>query len=310
MRAHRTVPRDAWAVAAASARLQPEHALPVEALGLPILLYRRPDGSVGGWLNICAHRTAPVVQAEQRCDRFRCPYHGWVYDTDGTLVRAPYFEGDPGHQALTPVTVFEHEGLVWVNPTLAEAPPPFLAAFEAAGAPKDPGWTVHRFVRHEVKADWSVYVENYLEAYHIPFVHPGLSRDVDLDTYTVHIHDGFVTHEAKRREGAPAAGFWAWVWPLTMINAYEAGMNLERILPLGPGRCAIEYTYLFPEGTAPEALERAYAQSDEVTAEDLAIVEAVQRNLDLGLVPQGPLSPRHETAITAFRSWADREDAH
>lgn len=300
------LPRDAWSVAAASARLKLGHALPVQVAGLPVLLHRREDG-LGAWLNICPHRSAPVVQQEGRCDRFRCPYHGWTFDTAGDLVRSPHFEGDPGQQRLTPVAVHEQDGLIWVNPTLTETPPPFLDALRQAGAPEDPGWVVHRFVSHELEADWSVYVENYLEAYHIPFVHPGLARDVELASYRVHVHDGFVTHEATRRDGAPAAGFWAWIWPLTMLNVYEdGGMNLERVLPRGPGRCTIEYTYLFPAAVDAERLATALAQSDEVTAEDIAIVEAVQRNLDLGLVPQGPLSPRHESAIAAFRSWAAR----
>ncbi|MCB9669186.1 MAG: aromatic ring-hydroxylating dioxygenase subunit alpha [Alphaproteobacteria bacterium] len=299
-----TVPREAWAVAVASARLQPHVALPVEVLGLPILLYRDAHGAVRGWLNICAHRSAPVVLHEQRCDRFRCPYHGWTYGTDGRLQRTPGFGGDAGEHALTAVAVHEADGLVWVRPAgTGPGAPPFLHALRAAGAPSAAGWQVHSTSRHPLAADWSVYVENYLEAYHIPFVHPSLSRDVVLDTYRVHVHEGFVTHEVERAPNAPAAGFWAWIWPATMLNVYEGGMNLERVLPEGPGRCTIEYTYLFDPAVKPDQRERALAQSEIVTAEDVAICEAVQRNLDTGLAVQGPLSPRHEGAITAFREW-------
>jgi len=293
-------------VALASARLPAEHAVPVEVLGLPVVLYRDAQGAVSGWLNICAHRSAPVVTTPHRCDRLRCPYHGWTYDRSGSLVRTPGFDGDAGEQRLTPVSVFEREGLVWVDPSGGASPEPMLDRLRAEGAPDTTGWEVHSVEKHPLAADWSVYVENYLEAYHIPFVHPALSKDVELDTYSVHLHEGFVTHEVVPRSGVPAAGFWAWIWPTTMLNIYAGGMNLERVLPEGPGRCSIEYTYLFEPGLDPAARDRALDQSRVVTAEDVEICEAVQRNLDTGLAVQGPLSPRHETAIERFRDWCAR----
>ena len=158
----------------------------------------------------------------------------------------------------------------------------------------------HRRVQHEIACDWKVYVENYLEGYHIPWLHPGLSSDVELARYEVHPGERHVVHRVPTRGGGPNSGFWAWLWPSLALNVYGDGVSVERIVPLGGGRTRIDYAYLFREHAEVDRAATV-AMSREVTQEDVVICEAVQRGLDSGLVAHGVLSPRHEQGVGAFQ---------
>jgi choline monooxygenase len=99
-------------------------------------------------------------------------------------------------------------------------------------------------------------------------------------------------------------GFWAWLAPNVAFNVYAHGMSVERMSPTGPESMRLDYLFFFRDDsdeTEPER-EAAIAMSRQVTAEDRAICEAVQRNLAAGVYHKGRLSPRHEGGVFAFQS--------
>ncbi len=270
--------------------------------GWPLLLVRGDDGVLRAFHNVCRHRAAPLVfdGESPQCPRLVCPYHGWTYGLDGRLLRAPDFGGDPGAASLFPVHAAELRGLIFVY--LGGSPPPLPALDPLDGVP----FAAFRFdcvVRHALACDWKTYAENYLEGHHIPFLHPELAREVDVASYRVRVGDGWVAHEAATRDDGANQGRWVWLWPNVAINVYRSGMNLERVLPAGPGRCVVEYTYLFAEDTSAEERERTRAMSERVTLEDQRMVEAIQRNLAAGIYQTGRLSPKHEAGVAAFQRW-------
>jgi choline monooxygenase len=156
--------------------------------------------------------------------------------------------------------------------------------------------------QHHIRCNWKTYVENYLEGYHVPLVHPALDAEIDAAQYKVTM-DGLVAlHEAPLRNPTPVyEGLWAWMWPNLGINVYGVGLMVERMCPLGPGETRLDYIYLMPRGVAvaPETM----TMSDVVTAEDREVVEEVQLNLDAGVYESGRLSLRHEGAVAAFQSF-------
>ena len=89
------------------------------------------------------------------------------------------------------------------------------------------------------------------------------------------------------------SGLWAWMWPCHGVNIYKDGLMMERMWPVGHDRTVLDYLYFFPEGVSEADKERPMASSGLITAEDIKIVEAVQRNLDAGIYATGRLSPRH-----------------
>ena len=89
---------------------------------------------------------------------------------------------------------------------------------------------------HMLACQWKTYVENYLEGYHIPLVHPELSAAIDVASYAVEVEDPAVFHHAQPNDGASVDGLWGFLWPNLAINTYADGVMLERVVPMGPAR--------------------------------------------------------------------------
>ena len=156
---------------------------------------------------------------------------------------------------------------------------------------------------HHIACNWKTYGDNYLEGYHIPLVHPALSRAIDPSSYQVDVHDGWVPHRAATRTGALATGAWLWHWPNMALNLYEHGMSVERWYPTGPTSCVLVLDYCFAatDDAAAEARNRLDIEaSARICVEDKAICEAVQRNLGAGAYDTGVLVPRHEAGVADF----------
>lgn len=276
--------------------------------GYPIVLVR--DGAtVRGFHNVCRHRAGPLVRdSAGLCDgALVCQYHGWRYALDGRLRAARDFgaagDFDPRDYALFPLQVASWRGLVFA--ALAADPPPLedlLAPLERRmGERVASGLRPGARRAHTLGCNWKTYVENYLEGYHVPDVHPMLNAQMQSDQYRVEVDGRVVLQHAPPRDGSVYDGLWAWIWPNLAINVYRDGMMIERMGPVGHATTQLDYTYL-TEGGAPPAAE-TLALSEVVTGEDKWIVERVQENLDAGIYDRGRLSPKHEGAVAAFQAW-------
>jgi choline monooxygenase len=304
-----------WVVVARAAPVErPGSYVAGEIAGYPVVVVRGEDGVLRAFHNVCRHRAGPLVPDGAGTCRgpLVCRYHGWSYRHDGALARARDFgtDVDPASSSLWSVQVAEWANLVWVNLDLAA--PGFgedLATFVATVG----GFPFERYSlraeRHEdLACNWKTYVDNYLEGYHIPFVHPTLVREVDVTRYRVDARDRWCEHRAPARDGAANLGRWLWRWPNLALNLYPDGMNVERILPLGPDRTRVTYSYFFA-AVDEEAVEHAMAVSNRTLAEDREICEAVQRNLDAGVYDSGVLSPKHEAGVAHFHDLVRRAAA-
>ena len=280
--------------------------------GAPRVVVRAGDGSLRAHHNLCRHRAGPLVSDTRgNCGReLVCRYHGWRYELDGRLRSAVDFGAaggfDPRRFGLHPVRVETWRGLVFVNLD------PLASSLETALAPVDRVWRQHGVTlppafavgkSYELGCDWKVYVENFLEGYHLPTVHPGLTEEVDTHGYFITVEDGVAVQQAVALPNARAAnlGLWVWLWPNMGMSIYNGGMMIERISPAAFGRTRLDYFY-FHDPEAGADLDNILAVSARTTAEDVIICEQVQKRLDGGVYQRGVLSPRHETAIGWFQS--------
>lgn len=276
--------------------------------GMRLLMVRGRDGQARVFHNVCRHRAGPLVQGERgRCEgELVCAYHGWRYALDGRLRAATGFGAadgfDPRELGLFEVRCATWRGLVFFNPD-GEAGPldahvaPLERLLEARGLDL-PGPALRR--THELACDWKVYVENYLEGYHIGAVHPVLAEELGGAEYRVSVEGELVVQEVAGVNDGPQAGVWGWLWPNLGVNVYRDGAMLERITPLGAGRTRLDYLFLAKGGEA--ALGDVLDASDRLTAEDARICEAVQANLSAGAYDRGVLSPRHEAGVAWFQA--------
>ena len=278
--------------------------------GFPLLVVRGQDGVLRGFHNVCRHRAGPLSDGEAGvCEAvLTCRYHGWTYTLDGRLRAARDFGAaevfDPRDFGLLPIRVETWRGLVFVNIDMdAQALAPFVAPLERRLEGRDwGGLSVVLKRSHAMGCNWKTYVENYLEGYHVPAMHPGLDAEIDSGRYEVEVEGRVVVHTAPLREpGAVYDGLWVWLWPNLGINIYGQGVMLERMSPVGHDRTRLDYIYLMPAGETVAA--ETLAMSDQVVAEDIWIVERVQENLNAGVYETGRLSPRHEGAVAAFQAF-------
>jgi choline monooxygenase len=281
--------------------------------GWSIFVIRSKEGELKAFHNVCRHRAANIVSdGTGKTMVLRCRYHGWVYDTDGNLRKAPDFGGDEKdlctRTSLFPVHVKTWKGLVFI--CMNDNPPDFK---ESLGSLSDAlneldftKYEFHSTAKHEIKCNWKTYVENYMEGYHIPTIHPELNKEVDMATYHVHPENRIARHICNPpQEAANDAvndGLWLWLWPYASLNTYKSGLNLELMLPTEPESVELRYYYLINMDNDKDGkFDKTISMSHEVTLEDIEICEAVQKNLKSGIYKTGELSPRHEQGIKYFQ---------
>ncbi|HXL98558.1 MAG TPA: SRPBCC family protein [Rhizomicrobium sp.] len=281
--------------------------------GFPLIVVRGTDNVIRAFHNVCRHRAGPLADdGVGKCEgALVCRYHGWRYALDGRLASARDFGAAEGFDvrdfALLPIACESWRGFVFVNidakaDPLERAIAPLIA--RTRNVPLENFRLTHHTV-HDIACNWKTYVENYLEGYHIPLVHPFLNSAVDATKYEISVSAPVIFHQAPPRDGSPVAGLWAWAWPCLGVNVYAEGILMERMWPLSATHTRLDYLYFFVDGIARNEMERSITASEDTTREDKLITEAVQRNLDAGVYEKGRLSPKHEEGV----GWFQREIA-
>jgi len=283
-----------------------------EAAGVPVLVVRGEEGRLRAFPNVCRHRAGPIALGHGRgAASLRCRYHGWTYSLDGCLKLAPEMQEardfNKEEIRLPEFAVAEWQGLVFV--AVGGDVPPIDAVYGGIVDRIRPiDLAAMRYARRdvfEVACNWKVYVDNYLEGYHLPYVHPGLSRVLDYRAYRTELFDWYSLQHSPLRDNDGIYGdgeaFYYFVYPNVMLNIMPGRMQTNRVLPLGPDRCRVEFDYYYsPDPAAQARAERDREFSDEIQREDIEICEAVQRGLASGTYDAGRLCPRRESGVWHF----------
>jgi choline monooxygenase len=279
----------------------------------PVLLVRGEDDVLRAFANVCRHRAGPLALEDGRGARaLRCRYHGWTYGLDGCLRRAPEMadaeDFQPDEIRLPAFRADSWQGLVFVSldpgaPALGDV----LAGIAERIAPIDLASMEFAWQDvYTVACNWKVYVDNYLEGYHLPYVHPGLSRVLDYRAYHTELSRWHSLQHSPLRanEGIYGDGdaFYYFVYPNLMLNIMPGRLQVNRVLPDGPDRCRVEFDYYYAADEVARArMARDREFSEEIQQEDIAICEAVQRGLASGCYDAGRLCPRRESGVWHFQ---------
>jgi choline monooxygenase len=284
--------------------------------GEPVLVVRGADGVLRAMSNVCRHRAGPVAKGEGKRPVLQCGYHGWTYSLDGRLAVTPEFDAvedfDRASCVLPQFRVEVWNELVFVNlDPRSESLTEFLGELLKDMPPHDySGFRLAHRKAWEVGCNWKVYVDNYLEGYHIPIVHPGLFREIDYSSYRTETKKSYSIQVAptKRPERIRTAGGddevrYFWIFPNLMLNVYPDNFSTNLILPLGHGRTLTVFDWYFkdPEA-AKQQIDDTVAFSDEIQIEDIGICEAVQKGLASATDESGRYSVRRENGVHHFHS--------
>jgi choline monooxygenase len=280
--------------------LQPVSILP-RMLDEPALIVKTQE-SITCLSNVCTHRAMLLVEKPCRGDLIRCRYHGRRFALDGRMLSMPEFEGVEDFPAETdhlPKLPFAELGGFLFS---SVAPNVEFSDIAAEISPFfDPDTTAGLRLtgvrEYDVAAHWALYCENYLEGFHIPYVHHGLNEVVDYGSYTTDTFRYSSIQTGYDDKGEVAARY-LFVFPNLMFNFYPWGISVNIVRPIAHERTIVEFqTYVRDEALLETG---AGADLDTVEMEDEAVVESVQKGVRSGFYSQGRYSPTREQGTHHF----------
>jgi choline monooxygenase len=267
----------------------------------PILLSKTDDG-VKCLSNVCTHRGKILVEEACVANLIRCGYHGRRFDLNGKFLSMPEFsevENFPTtDDDLKEIPFATRDGFAFAsaNPyaTFEEF---FDDAYEGIEGVVPPEFELASSRKYEVNAHWALYCENYLEGFHIPFVHHALNEVVDYGSYTTETFRFSSVQTGFGGSGEIVARY-LFVFPNLMFNFYPWGISVNVVQPMTPSRTVVEFlSYVSDDSKVGSG---AGADLDRVELEDEAVVESVQRGIRSRFYSRGRYSPTREQGTHHF----------
>ena len=283
----------------------------------PIIVVRGKEGELRGFYNVCRHRGGPLATKDCNVKALQCQYHGWTYLLDGSLRGVPEWDRvelfDKKDYGLVPIHVDTWEGLVFVN--LAENPLPLRDVFDGILSRIAPiKLATKKFCRritYDVQCNWKVYVDNYLEGYHLPYVHPELCNLLDYQNYVTETfrHYSLQYSPFTGKDNLYTAGsgeaFYYCVFPNFMLNILPGRLQTNIIVPVEHDRTLVIFDYYYDDVDSPGArqmIEEDLTYSDRVQQEDIEICQHVQKGLQSKAYHRGRFSVKCEQGVYHFQA--------
>lgn len=266
------------------------------------LLVVKAGASLSCLSNVCTHRGKILVEEPCKANLIRCGYHGRRFSLDGAFLSMPEFEGVedfPGESDnLHRLPLAEHAGFMFASIDPVETFRSFVGKAAAAFDALEPaGLRLTSKREYAVNAHWALYCENYLEGFHIPFVHNALNEIVDYGTYTTEMFPHASLQTGFDRGGDVAARY-LFIFPNLMFNFYPWGVSVNVVRPVSPTKSAVEFlSYVDDETLLGKG---AGADLEAVEMEDEAVVESVQKGIRSRFYSHGRYSPTREQGTHHF----------
>jgi choline monooxygenase len=265
--------------------------------------------------NVCTHRANLVCNQPGRVESLRCRYHGRRFGLDGRFHSMPEFQAardfpTPGddlpslqHGTFGPLLFGAMDPLMPLDELLAPVRarltglPLDRLVYDPSG---DRDW--------DIPANWVLYLDNFLEGFHIPFVHPSLNTAIDFGAYVTELQPWGSLQVGVARAGEDAfealddgrrvAAYWFWLFPNTMLNVYPWGISVNVVQPQAVDRTRVIFrSYVFD----PERRAKGGGSGlDQVEHEDEEVVISTQAGVRARLYRRGRYSPSREQGVHHF----------
>ncbi|WP_190813339.1 aromatic ring-hydroxylating oxygenase subunit alpha [Saccharopolyspora pogona] len=332
--------RNWFAAARSSDMATPGSFRNVDVGGESVLVVRGRDGALRAFLNVCRHRGARLCLEESGSVRrsLQCPYHAWTYGLDGSLIAAPNLNSmndvNRDEYGLIGVVLQEWLGTVWV--CLADEPPSFADTVQAAVAARlgdsdvIDGWgiddlVVGRRITYDVRANWKLIVENFMECYHCATIHPELTEVLpefadgyaaqyfvghgaefgeEITGFTVDGQSGFETLSGVD-EDHDRRYYAITINPQVFINLVPDHVIFHRMYPVAVDRTIVECDWLYTQEVIDSGadLSRSVELFHRVNQQDFDACERCQPAMSSRAYASGGVLVPSEHHIGEFRDW-------
>ncbi|MDC6350272.1 aromatic ring-hydroxylating dioxygenase subunit alpha [Zeaxanthinibacter sp. PT1] len=286
----------------------------------PLILTKDATGEVYCLSNVCTHRGNLLIDKACKSRKLVCGYHGRRFALDGTFEYMPEFEQAKSFPSecdhLTKLHLYH-----WGPHLFTSLDPAFdlreilLVMEERIGhmGIKNFHLKKERSSDYVINAHWALYCDNYLEGFHIPFVHKALDSVLEYGSYDTLLFDhislqvGYASSDEELvfdipidhvDHGKKVAAYYFWVFPNLMFNFYPWGLSVNVVKPVSEDQSKVSFrTYVYDESKLDQG---AGSGLDTVEMEDEAVVESVQKGIQSGLYSHGRFSPTKEKGVHHF----------
>ncbi len=286
----------------------------------PLLLTKDKEGAIHCLSNVCTHRGNLVAyKACSKAHTLRCKYHGRLFELSGKFISMPEFKEVINFPCeddnLPSLPLFEWGNLLFTSLQSAQNSNVYFQEMM-----ERLNWLpIHEFTHRpdlsktfEMDANWALYCENYLEGFHIPFVHASLNAALSFGDYTTELYprsvlqigvgkneeDCFELPESSEDYGTNVAAYYYWVYPNMMFNFYPWGLSVNIVNPVSVNKTRVEFiVFMWKEDKYDKG---AGSDLDKVEVEDEEIVENVQKGIVSRFYKHGRYSVTRETGTHHF----------
>jgi len=314
---------------------------PVTVSDMPLLIVRNRAGLVKVFENVCRHRGMILAEEPaQLSGPISCPYHAWAYDLDGHLRATPHVGGPGIHEhedvdisqlSLTEIRSVVWRDVVYVNlsgtaPSFDDFIAPLHGRWAEFDQPIHSGGSDSMF-ELQVRCNWKLAVENYCEAYHLPFVHPGLNSYSRLeDHYNILDDEGYAGQgtlvynpqlDSSGRQFPrfsnlsrkwDTAGEYCALFPNVLYGVHNDHCYAIILLPVGQAETIERVSIYYAD---KQALGKEFADMRATNArmwkdifiEDIGVVEGMQKGRMAPHYDGGKFSPRMDNPTHHFHKW-------
>tara|TARA_B100001250_G_C19747704_1_gene766125 strand:- start:311 stop:1417 length:1107 start_codon:yes stop_codon:yes gene_type:complete len=290
-----------------------------DVLPEPLVLINN-DGYINCFSNVCTHRGNILINKPCTIkNHITCGYHGKQFHTCGKFKFMPKTEGMKNfptpHDDLSKIEVEKWRQFVFVSLN-----PSFEFKELIKEVEERVGWMpINDFKYKEnldkeyfVNSNWALYCDNYLEGFHIPFIHEDLNAVLDLNSYDVEVFKYANLQIAIASEndicfdlpidskdyGMKIAAYYFWLFPNLMLNFYPWGLSINIITPISVNKTKVQFkSYVWDERKLNSG---AGANLDKVELEDEQVVQQVQKGVSSRFYKHGRFSPSMEKGVHHF----------
>jgi choline monooxygenase len=280
--------------------LKPATILP-GVLDEPVLMVKDGD-SINCLSNVCTHRGKILVEEPCNANLIRCGYHGRRFSLDGKFLSMPEFEGVENFPSeaddLRKLPFANWNGFLFASIDPLNSFEAFVGdAAMQLEVTDNKEFKLTSTREYEVNAHWALYCENYLEGFHIPYVHRSLNEIVDYGSYTTETFR-YSSLQTGYDDAGEIVARYLFIFPNLMFNFYTWGISVNVVRPVSPSKSVVEFlTYVSDESKLDKG---AGADLHGVELEDETVVESVQRGIRSRFYTHGRYSPTREQGTHHF----------